>query len=128
MSITLDTVELPDDLFWSDELSWTPVAASREYSITGAQLIDVSTMLAGRPITLKSEDEEHSWITRATLVALQALAADPGLEMTLTVYGVDYSVIFSPGEKPFEAEPIWHQMPMSDEDQYSLTALRFITI
>jgi len=126
--IQLETVTLPDDLFWVDELSWTPVAASKEYSITGAMMVDASVMQSGRPVTLKSEDEQHSWITRAALLALQALAAIPGKEMTLSIYGVDSPVIFAPGEKPIEADPVWHQMPMDDADRYTLTAIRLIII
>lgn len=121
------TVTLPDDLFWSDEFAWSPVASSLEYSTTGAALIDVGTKLSGRPMTLAAE-ENTCWTTRSTVDALKVMADVAGLEITLTIYTKTYTVIFAPGEKPFDAEPVWQEMPVAIEDKYELQAVRFITI
>ena len=85
-------------MVWVDEFAWQPVEKSAEYSITGALLIDSGVRLAGRAITLQS-DTDAGWITRATLLALQALAAAPEGVHTLTLANArTFTVQFAPGE------------------------------
>ena len=65
MAITLGALALPSGLVWTDELTWTPVVQSSEYSLTGALLLEISTQLAGRPITLTGQAsgrEYTAWI------------------------------------------------------------------
>lgn len=119
---------LPPDLMWVDELSWTPVTSSQEFGTEGSQFIDMSVKKAGRPISLKAEDEEHSWILRSTMLSLQTFSAMADKTLTLSIHGAEYSVIFAPGQKPFEAAPIFHHMPMQEEDKYILSAINFITV
>ncbi len=127
-TLPLKTIILPADLFWVDEFGWTPVTSSLEYGTTGSAFVDVSKKLAGRPITLEAEGELYCWVTRNTFLDLQALSDIPGEEMKLTIYGTEYTVIFAPGEKPFDGEPIWREMPVESTDKYQLTAIRFITV
>lgn len=84
--ITLDKIELPNDLSWPDEMDWSPVEESKDYSIEGALIIDAGTKQAGRPITLTGS-ETTCWILKSVLTKIKALEATPGKEMTL-VYGV----------------------------------------
>lgn len=42
------TIELPPDLHWRDEFSWTPVEQSTEYSLTGALIVQSGARQAGR--------------------------------------------------------------------------------
>ena len=70
---TLGAIQIPRGLVWADEFAWHPVLREAEYSITGALLLDSSTRLAGRPITLQGS-EDAGWLTRTTLLALYALA------------------------------------------------------
>ncbi|CAG36321.1 hypothetical protein [Desulfotalea psychrophila] len=125
--ISLNSVVLPPDLFWSDEFGWTPVASALEYGTTGSAFVDVSKKKSGRPITLSAESDT-CWLTRADVLALKALADLPGKEMTLTLYERIFTVIFAPGEKPFDAEPVWQEMPVVDDDKWVVTALRLIEI
>ena len=126
--ISLDSINLPEDLWWSDETDWTPVAQATEYGTTGALLVDVSTKLAGQPITLVGDDQT-AWVTRATVLSLQELAADPGLEMTLVLHGRTFTVIFShEGGKPIDAEPVVRISPPQDSDYYIIRALRFLAL
>ena len=84
MATFLGSIALPDDLHWTDEHQWSPVARSSEdYSLTGALLVEVSLKLAGRPITLSGGTDR--WISTTTLAALQALNADPLWQGTLTL-------------------------------------------
>lgn len=110
MSITLyhagNTVSIGDRLQWTDEFSWSPVEQSTEYSTTGALLVDVAVKQAGRPITLDGVATK-AWLTRAACETLQAWAAMPGIDLTLTLRGVIREVIFDHAKKGFEATPIW---------------------
>ncbi len=55
--MTLDGIELPDDLLWVDEFDWNPVAQDIERSLTGALMVQEQAKLYGRPITLTGGDE-----------------------------------------------------------------------
>lgn len=103
MAITLTnantTVSLPVDMIWTDRHSWSPVEQRAEFSITGAVILDVATKIAGRSITLTS-DMDHGWLPHATLMQLKDWAALPGLEMTLSIDGTEYQVIFRHQDKP----------------------------
>lgn len=126
--ITLDTLTLPDDLWWEDETDWTPVAQTVGYSTTGSLLIDLATKLAGRPITLVG-DESTAWITRSTALALMTLAADPGKVMTLVIDLRSFQVMFShENGKPIDTEPLVRISPPADDDYYILKGLRFLVL
>ena len=81
--MTLDGIELPDDLLWVDEFDWNPVAQDIERSLTGALMVQEQAKLYGRPITLTGGDEA-GWVTRATVLELMALAEVPSKIMKLT--------------------------------------------
>lgn len=93
------TLTLPADLVWEDEHDWHPVEQVVDYTLTGAVLVHVATKAAGRPITLVGE-EDHSWVTRATVEALKAFADVPPDQQTgdgiyqLTLRGVTRDVVF----------------------------------
>ena len=110
MSITLTysgtTVALSDRLEWEDEYTWSPVEQTAEYSTTGALLMDLGLKQAGRPITLQGT-QTAAWLTRAACDALQAWAALPGAELTLTLRGVARQVVFDHAQRGFDAQPIW---------------------
>ena len=128
--ITLESIAIPSDgdLWWADEVEWTPVVQETEYGTTGSLLVDVSVKQAGRPITLEG-GEKMAWISRATLLELQALAADPGREMTLVLHDRTFTVIFShEGGKPIEAEPLVRIVPPQGDDIYILNAIKFLAL
>ena len=132
MSITLShdgtTLALSDRLAWTDEFAWSPVEQSTEYSTTGALLIDVSTKLAGRPITLEGK-ETATWVSRALCSTLQAWAALPGAEFDLVVRGVTRTVMFDHAKGGFEATPIWKLADGEESpDQLFLPTFRFIQV
>ena len=106
MSITLDAITLPADLLWEDEFDWSPIAASTEYAVTGALIVDTAARLAGRPITLVADDD-RAWITRTTLQAIYAKTATPGTQMTLVIGAATYTVIWRTGSEPISARPIF---------------------
>lgn len=122
-----DFVALPHDLLWSDEFSWTPVTTRKEYSLTGALIIDTATMLTGRPITLASPDQEMAWVTREVLKKLYTWSTTAGFKMRLSLeYPTDervFVVTFAPtAEGPVvTAAPVKGFPGYEDGDWYSVT-------
>ena len=110
MSLTLadgtTTLTLNPDLYWSNENTWHPVQQAVERTITGAQVVQVTGMTKGRPITLEPIDDEAAWMTLADVTALRNWAAVPGKTMTLTLRGVAREVIFRHQDGGFEARPV----------------------
>lgn len=125
--ITLDEIELPGQMFWSDEI-WSPVVQSEEYSVTGALILDETEKQAGRPITLGGRDYT-CWVTRETIDALMTKAAIKGQVMTLTLEDErEFDVRFRyDSGKAIEAKPIYDRVPAQPEDWYTLT-IKFITV
>ena len=103
MAITLSdgttTIALPDDMFWADQHSWTPVEQSVATSITGAAIIDIGVRTAGRPITLFS-DEAHAWMTYLVVTQLKIWAETPGKTLNLSLRSANFEVMFRHQEKP----------------------------
>lgn len=125
--IALDSITLPDDLWWADEIAWSPVEQSAEYSLQGSLVVEEAVKLAGRPITLAGH-ERRAWVRRSTVLALMALAATPGKEMVLTLDDRTFNVIFRRGEgPPIEAESLTLMSAPDDNDWYTLT-LRLMEI
>ena len=100
------TAHISDRLQWTDEYDWSPVEQASAYSTTGALLVDVAIKQAGQPITLEGTDT-NAWLSRALCDTLQAWAALPGIELTLTLRGVAHQVIFDHAKGGFTAQPIW---------------------
>lgn len=101
----LNGIALPPGMLWVDEFDWALVQKSIERGITGKQIIDVAAKVAGRPITLQAADN-HGWIRRGTLLAVQALADDPAGEYTLVLAdGREFTVQFA-ADEPVTARPI----------------------
>lgn len=130
MSITLTAgstnVALPDDLRWSDE-DWSPVSQSASRGITGASILQVRALTAGRPITLEPPDESSAWMSRPVLEQLRNLAAIPGQVMTLTINGQSYSVAFRHQDTAIESEPVAFYSTPDPSDRF-LATIRLMTV
>lgn len=72
---TIDGIEVPDDLQWSDEFASWKVGQTVRTSLTGALIIHESVRQAGRPITLESGQDGTRWFGVVTLDVLNALVA-----------------------------------------------------
>lgn len=137
MSLTLAGIELPEDLYWSNEVTPWKVGQTVTPTLTGAIVIQEAAMLAGRPITLESQRDGSDFVavvTRATLDALLALEAVPNAApMSLVVpldgggtatYQVHWRRISGPA---IEAEPIVFKAPIAAGDFYTIT-LRLLQV
>lgn len=133
MTITLTkdgaALELPQDLIWSDELTWSAVAQSKERGIWGTLIVDAMARNGGRPITLTG-DGNSAWITRGALLTLKAWAAVPGQRFTLQLLGQTFTVIFDHGtEEETRAMGMVAVVEYSDPeetDYHCSLTLRFI--
>ena len=116
-----NSVTLPDDLDWTDELSWSPVHQSAEPSITGATIVQIQARQSGRPITLEGTDTRY--VSGAGVAQLHAWSQAPGQELALTLRGVSRAVIFRHHDAPaFTAREIFGRVPALDASQsYEIT-------
>lgn len=131
MSISLSdgvtTLALHKDLFWSDEFNWHPVEQAVDRSITGALIVQAASRIKGRPITLEPEDDSSAWTQRSDIESLRNWAAEPGLELTLTLRGVSRTVIFRHQDGGLEVRPVIHYDVPVDGDWY-LPVIRLMEI
>lgn len=123
---TSGTINIPDDLAWPDEFAWQAVAAKTTYSITGALLVETGLKLAGRPITLQS-DEGTAWLSRADVAALKTLSELAGAAIVLSFRGQTFNVMFNQEASPMDAKPVFDFSDPQNDDFYTVV-LRFITV
>ncbi len=126
---TDETLIFPEDMRWTDEFNWSDLAQSTpEYTRAGAQVIQQSTKLAGRPITLGGE---WVWNDRGDYKTLQAWSEVPKLQMTLTRGNADaaenYTVIFRNHDGAIDCEPVLFLTPEPDDAPYT-GEIKLITI
>lgn len=78
----IDTITLPGDLLWSDELTWTDRKQVERNSLAGGMIRQRSTKTGGRAITLTTR--QGVFVTRQQVDDLNALADNPATD-TFTV-------------------------------------------
>lgn len=126
LSVGLTTVQLNQDLFWEDENNWHPVEQTSERTITGALVVQVAERVAGRPITLRPEDDSSGATELTNLEQLRNWAAVPGQQMTLTMRGESRTVIFRHHDgAAIDARPWVHRSDVQSGDWY-LATFRFM--
>lgn len=104
--ITLDSVELSDDLVWIDRYKQSPVAQSAYRTLGGNLVVFSQALLEGRNITLEAQTN-MGWLTEEQVAALLDLAKVPGAVYNLTIYNETYKVVFRHHEAPaLEMQPI----------------------
>ena len=133
MTITLTkdgtALELPEDLIWTDELTWSAVAQSKERGIWGTLIVDAMARNGGQPITLVG-DGDSAWITRGVLLTLNAWARIPGQRFTLELLGQTFTVIFDHGTdeetRAMAMSAVVEYSDPEETDYYCSLTLRFI--
>jgi len=96
---------LPPDLLWTDQYGWQQVAQSKEYTTTGALVLESWAKQAGQPMALQGT-QDRAWCARGTLATLRAWAAQPGLVLSLAHRGTTYAVAFDHDTAPITADPL----------------------
>lgn len=135
--IVLGGVELPNDIYWSDEFTSWKVAQNIKTSLTGARIVQEAALQSGRPITLESgQDDNDRWYAMLrldTLRAVQALEEAVGASYTLTLPAHNsgtrsFTVMFRRDDgDAIEAKPVRVIVPAADTDLYAVT-LRLMTV
>jgi hypothetical protein len=123
LSVGATSVQLPADLYWSDELAWHPVGQSTTRSVGGSLIVQLqATTTAGRPITLQPPVERASWMRRGELDQLKVWADTPGLVMTLLLRGVARDVMWRHQDGQVMAgQPVLAQEGVESDDAYTAT-------
>ena len=115
------TITLPSGLKWSD-YTWSPVAQTSDYTLTGAVIVQLGTAQAGRPITLEPADDSSAWALKPIVDQIEAWAAVAGKQLTLVYMGTSYVVIFRHQDAPAVlAEPVVFFDDPDSTDYYRLT-------
>lgn len=135
--IVLAGIELPADLQWTDEFTGWRVGQTVKTSLTGARIVQESSLQAGRPITLQTQRDGSAWVGPVTLDVLRALQASEEqprsspLALILPAHNGgdrEFSVAWRRSDGVgIEAEPIRFAVPALDGDYYSIT-LRLMTV
>ena len=127
---TNTVINLPYDLYPTDDLDWSPVAATGVYTLSGAYDVQQAVKLAGKPMTLQSNDG-LGLITRDTVNKLHEQAAIPETTFTLE-YMADgvtkiVNVMFDHTSNPIEAEPFKGFNSPNLNDYFAVT-IKFKTV
>lgn len=127
MFITLDDVQLDDQLQWVNEFDHNPIEQTREHSLTGALLIQEGVKLYGREIDLRSNG--GAWTPLSVVRQLEALKDQPGRVMLLTLAdGRHFHVVWNRANgSPLAAEPLFREAYPSDDSKYFVD-LRLVTV
>lgn len=127
--ITLDTLELPDEMMWFDEQEWSNLRSAIRYTLQGKMIMENSLVLAskGRPITLGSG---NAWITKTNLNTLREWSQIVNHQMSLTMHDSSvYIVGFRLWDAPVINVENMFQTAFSDGDTlYRLTELKLAVV
>lgn len=126
MTASLAGIQLPEDLYWSDEFTAWKVGQAVKTSLTGARIVHESALQAGRPITLESQQDGARWVavvTLSTLRQLQTLEAAPRvapMQLVLPAHNDGdrtFSVLWRRGDgAAIDAKPLRFAIPARDAD------------
>lgn len=126
MTTTLNAIPLPNDLQWLDEFAPRVIQSLKTTLDTAPHVLAISRS-KGMPISLKSWDD-GAFVTRATVLLLQAAANQAGLVMPLVLRDTSFQVMFRHHESnAFTAEPIRQIANPGADDLYRIT-LNLITV
>jgi len=127
----LDTITLPDDLEWEDEIIWSPIVQTVARGVTGALFIQDSELIKGRPITLVGISD-MGWVTRSVIDTLIIKRNTIGLKMDLII-GIGskqrtFKVMFRQWETPIDAIPVRRGEAFLNDTWYILNAIRLMEV
>ena len=125
MSATLDTITLPDEAIWLNEASWSAVAQSTSYTLSGSLVVEQGVKLAGRPMRLGGD---NCWARWSLVKQLLETTHEADKEMTLTLEdGRRFTVIWNHDDgDPVEVTRLYERQPR-DNDWCRLTMKFLIT-
>lgn len=123
--MTLDEIDLTDNLIWQDEFNYNGVAQAQERTLTGGLVIQSGVKQFGQPVTLVG------WLQRATVDALVAKESAGLAAMALTLDDArEFSVVFDRASGvAIQAVPIKEHTHISQQpDAWYTATLRLLTV
>lgn len=124
-------VQLPRDLLWEDQFTWSPVVSEVSYSLSGAVIIESALKVAGRPITLVAPESAMGWVTKDVVDILWAWSSVVNRPLLLTLQFPEdvrtFDVVFRHAEVPMEAKPVKGFTEHGAKEWFSIT-LRLMEI
>lgn len=122
------TVELTDDLEWSNEYDWTPVSQDVQRMIGGGLVIQEAALIKGRPIHLNSGGDV--WDTKAKIDAVYQLASVPDKVLNLTLSDArTFKVVFDRSQgSPVLAVPVFRQTVRTEQMYMTNISIKFIEV
>lgn len=117
--ITLDNVELPEQLQWVDEFDWSPVKQTITPTLSGALWVEESISVVGRPITLLSNG--GVWCPRYRVLQLKDMEAELARVMTLRLHdGRQFRVAFRHDPVAMTATEVERRNAPQPDDMYEM--------
>lgn len=117
---TLGAIQIPEDVWWTDEFAWNELAQETETGLDGALIIHQGVRLEGRPITLAS-NAPGGWVPRGTVLALHAQRALPDTRLALILADGRQFTVMHDAAREFSAEPIRAFAGMTTAANYRIT-------
>ncbi len=103
----LGGLELPADLVWENEFISPTVAATKEVTVSGDEVVFAQAVNTGTQIDLVAY-EDGPWLSRSQVNALVAMAAVPDATYVLQYRGDTYEVRFRHEDAPaVEVMPLY---------------------
>lgn len=122
------TIQLPAELFWEDEASYSAVESNLSVSLGGSSVIQSSERLASRPITLVG-DQSTGWVTQAVVDQLFTLAQIKNTPMTFThADSRVFSVLFRHHEPPVINPEALLRPDVTDPGQYYAITIKLMVV
>ncbi len=114
MSITLNSIALPDGMIWEDEFSDSASESSEARVLSGKLVRQSGTKNGGRSITLSG-----GWATRATVILLKTLQ-DTGNSATLTLHDSRTFTVYFADASALSVSPVVDYQAPTTTDYYEL--------
>lgn len=117
---SLGAIQIPEDVWWSDEFGWSAIEQRTTYSLTGALIVHVGKRQSGRQITLASSPK-GGWVERNVVVALQAQRAMPDEQFLLVLADGRQFTVMHDNARAFEAVPVRPACDLTAASSYRIT-------
>lgn len=129
---TKQEIILPYDLYPIDDLGWVDVVASQKRTLNGNLIIEQNKRVAGKPITLQSNDNlglgmVERWVVNALREQAQILSQKFELHYIADGENKVLTVAFDHSQEPINAKPFKDFNSPNPDDLFSIT-LKFVTV
>tara|TARA_R100001443_G_scaffold115738_1_gene134215 strand:- start:678 stop:1052 length:375 start_codon:yes stop_codon:yes gene_type:complete len=119
----LDSTELPENLYWSNEFDFQGVAQSKQRTVSGGVVVESVLLSYGQSVTLTG-----AWARRDVVDLLRSMAADVSAKRVLTLNdGTTHAVVFDVEAGGVQAVALSPELNPTVETIYEIT-LHLLTV